>query len=782
MKKKVLLVIATLLVLSVFSIAIKEIGNFFKKEDKVATNTDATSTDTDAVDYSMYYSYGEVETIVSYLADTEEKEKSLGRLIDPLTKSDPIDVKYVQDVVRIIEAPVEVYLDELYGKSEDELLTREQFDIIYHNIVDADVVQGLLREDFLVYEIKDETDADGKTYTSISDGEQSYILGVQLPEEYHDKIIDMYVKDGQVFKINGYSQLSVTFPNVWLTSIEDGYCNFIYNGYEKTYPLSSKSTQTDSTLKVKEGSVIKLTFDNTGVTTLEEYADTLRGRVLDVGDQIFEIENVGTVSFADNFKLYDASGDVFWEESIPVIKGHSEVLLIQDSGKIIAGVIEDSFISENIRVIISNNTYTSYNMPSVTISCDSSYKIIYSDDSEAVRTAGKVVTINYDNYEEGDVITIEPTDEDGKLQLLSVERQYGNPIYSGIIEIRIKEDGLHIINELPLEEYLYSVVSSEMPSTNPEEALKAMAICARGYAYTKMNDQSFDEYEAHLDDSTLCQVYNNVEATKSSIKAVKDTYGIVPAYDGAVIVPMYFSTSGGTTCTNEEIWGGTPYPYLQSNVETVDKETIDLSEEEAFVQFIADSQGYDIIDKDMPYYRWNITFTQEEISEAVNSMLEERLTMSSDNIKIKDEDGDFVTTDITDIGTIKSIKVVERTKSGVVSILEIEGTLGTIQVSGQTNIRNIITPVNQQIIRQDGTAVTGWTSLPSPYYYIEQSDGKFVIYGGGFGHGAGMSQNGAKVLAEMGYNYMYILRHYYSYIDFSSIYVIEGKKDEENEQ
>ena len=184
----------------------------------------------------------------------------------------------------------------------------------------------------------------------------------------------------------------------------------------------------------------------------------------------------------------------------------------------------------------------------------------------------------------------------------------------------------------------------------------------------------------------------------------------------------------------------------------------------------------------MPYYRWNITFTQEEISEAVNSMLEERLTMSSDNIKIKDEDGDFVTTDITDIGTIKSIKVVERTKSGVVSILEIEGTLGTIQVSGQTNIRNIITPVNQQIIRQDGTAVTGWTSLPSPYYYIEQSDGKFVIYGGGFGHGAGMSQNGAKVLAEMGYNYMYILRHYYSYIDFSSIYVIEGKKDEENEQ
>ena len=81
--------------------------------------------------------------------------------------------------------------------------------------------------------------------------------------------------------------------------------------------------------------------------------------------------------------------------------------------------------------------------------------------------------------------------------------------------------------------------------------------------------------------------------------AVKDTYGIVPVYDGSVIVPMYFSTSCGTTCTNEEIWGGTPYPYLQSNVETVNKESIDLSSEDAFIQFIKDSNGYDIIDKDM---------------------------------------------------------------------------------------------------------------------------------------------------------------------------------------
>ena len=781
MKRKTIIVLIALVVLSVFSIALKGIGNFFdnKKENKVASDTDATSTDSESIDYSMYYSYAEVEGIVNYLADTDDKKKSLGRLIDPLTKSEPIDVEYIQDIVEVIEAPVEVYVTELYGLEATEFVTKEQFDQIYHNIVDSGVVDGLIREDFLVYDVLENVSEEGIVYTTIFDGEKSYELGVQLQEEYYDKIIDMYIKDGSVFKINGLSNATITFPNAWLVSVEDGYCNFLYNNMSKSYMISGTSTESDAFSSVDEGSVVSITFDNSGVISIEGYTDTFRGRVMDVGNQVFEIENKGSITYADNFKLYDASKETFCENSIPVIKGHSEVLLIQDKGIIIAGVIEDELVSQDIRVILSNDTYTSYNMPSVTLSCDTSYKVVYSDDSEAVRTAGKTITISYDNYEKGDVIKIEPTDDAGKIQILSLNRQYGNPIYEGTIEVRINEDGLYIINELPLENYLYSVVSSEMPSTNPEEALKAMAICARGYAYTKMKDKSFESYHAHLDDSTLCQMYNNVQATDSTIKAVKDTYGIVPVYDGSVIVPMYFSTSCGTTCTNEEIWGGTPYPYLQSNVETVNKESIDLSSEDAFIQFIKDSNGYDIIDKDMPYYRWSITFTKEEISEAVNSMLEERMSMSSDNIKIKDEDGEFVSTDITDIGDIKSIKVTSRTVSGVVSTLEIEGTLATIQVSGQTNIRNIITPVNQQIIRQDGTAVTGWTSLPSPYYYVEHTGDTFVIYGGGFGHGVGMSQNGAKVLAEQGNNYMYILRHYYSYIDFSSIYVIEGKKEEE---
>ena len=113
--------------------------------------------------------------------------------------------------------------------------------------------------------------------------------------------------------------------------------------------------------------------------------------------------------------------------------------------------------------------------------------------------------------------------------------------------------------------------------------------------------------------------------------------------------------------------------------------------------------------------------------------------------------------------------------------LEIVGTEATIKVTGQTNIRNLITPVNQDIVKQDGSVLNGWTSLPSPFYYVQHIEDRFVIYGGGFGHGAGMSKNGANILAKEGYNYKYILAHYYSYVDYKSIYNITDIETESEE-
>ena len=97
---------------------------------------------------------------------------------------------------------------------------------------------------------------------------------------------------------------------------------------------------------------------------------------------------------------------------------------------------------------------------------------------------------------------------------------------------------------------------------------------------------------------------------------------------------------------------------------------------------------------------------------------------------------------------------------------------------GQTNVRNLISPKGIAIVKQDGSTVDTFTSLPSPYYYVEQSGTTFVIHGGGFGHGVGMSQNGAKVLAGMGYNAEQIVKHYYSGAKLENIYNEEATENE----
>lgn len=781
MKKKIKSIVILFLILGICAIAINEIKLRLLDKNEKATK----ETTEEAIDYSLYYSYSDVDKIVGYLADTNDKEQELSRLIDPLKKSEPVNVTYIRKLVSVISVPESVFEQELKGMDDDDYVTKEQFDVIYHNIAETGRVKGLVRKALYVYEIS------GEASDMVYDGFQTYTAEESVPDEYLDKIIDVYLKNGKIFKINGYSDTAAVLGNVWIKSISEGRCTFLYDGTEKEYNISAIASEGDAVLQEDKGFVAEIHIDNSGITSIDRLDNVMEARVLGIVDNGIQVENNGTMPCADNFKVYDIYEMPVCEDSLPVLVGYRKVSLYSKDGKLVAAVINDELVSDEIRVILSDDSYTSYDMEMVTITCNSSFTVKYpdgsTDDADASSDntvdyeAGEEVTVAYSDYEAGDIIEIAPSEHYGRLQLLSISRGYGNPVYYGSLEINIGDEALNVINELPLEKYLYSVVASEMPSTSPEEALKAMAICARGYAYAKINDGSFEAYNAHLDDSSLCQVYNNIQETPETIKAVKDTYGLVPTYNGEVIVPLYFSTSCGTTCTNEEIWGGSAYPYLESNVENLEKSTIDLSAEEDFIRFMDDSFGYNIIDKDMPYYRWYIEFTDEEMTQAVNSMLEERIRMSSDNIRVKNEDGSYGTNDITDIGDIEEIKITARSTSGVVMTLEIYGSKAVIEVTGQTNIRNIITPVKQEILRQDESVITGWTSLPSPYYYVEKTEDGFTIYGGGFGHGSGMSQNGAAVLARMGNNYKYILRHYYSYIDFNSIYDMEAEEAEDDD-
>lgn len=114
----------------------------------------------------------------------------------------------------------------------------------------------------------------------------------------------------------------------------------------------------------------------------------------------------------------------------------------------------------------------------------------------------------------------------------------GNPSYAGTLDLYATSEGVVMVNELPLENYLCKVVPSEMPASYQKEALKAQAICARSYAYRQIMDYAYPEYQAHVNDSTDYQVYNNSASQQAATEAVQETAGKVLKYNGNIIIRL----------------------------------------------------------------------------------------------------------------------------------------------------------------------------------------------------------------------------------------------------
>ena len=204
-----------------------------------------------------------------------------------------------------------------------------------------------------------------------------------------------------------------------------------------------------------------------------------------------------------------------------------------------------------------------------------------------------------------------------------------------------------IINELPLEEYLYSVVPSEMPWSYNYEALKAQAICARSFAYKHVMNNSYSEYGAHVDDSTSFQVYNNSEEQTVSNAAVDETYGQVLMHGSDIISAYFYSTSSGATTTST-VWGS-EYPYTHSVVLNVENQNLNLTNETIFDSFIR--TNYKTYDSEYPWYRWKVTFDLSQLTKSINDQIG---TMKAENVQILNDKGNWVNKTIANVGHAES--------------------------------------------------------------------------------------------------------------------------------
>ena len=378
---------------------------------------------------------------------------------------------------------------------------------------------------------------------------------------------------------------------------------------------------------------------------------------------------------------------------------------------------------DTIRVLIMTDGYQSEIHSEVRVS--SPYGLRISSGGESIEwNKEEVCQILPDDarFQKGN-IRIEPLNKEGEVTFESISRGYGTPSYDGILELRAVSGGIAVINELSMESYLCGVVPSEMPASYELEALKAQAVCARSYARRQMESYGYPEYEAHVNDSTDFQVYNNSKPQESSSRAVRETEGEVVKYRGTIATTYYYSTSCGQT-TSMEAWGNAPGEgngYLQSVP-------------------VCDDSGQDY-EKNLPWYRWEAVIPIDTLSQLI-----------SQNTG-------------TDVGTLSQVEVTKRGAGDVAVELTAVGDKNTVTVQTENKIRSALGGGGYQITKNDGSQSESSALLPSAFFTIEKQDGVFVVRGGGFGHGIGMSQNGANEMAKQGKNYQEILKLFYQGIE-----------------
>ena len=580
--------------------------------------------------------------------------------------------------------------------------------------------------------------------------------------------------------------------NVWITDAEADRITFFRDGEKETFFLAAETEGLDPFLAPEQMreqlADVELTDEQVSAVILK--TDKFTGRVLSADENGIEIEGMGRIPLAEDYKGYRLYRELTMCTFADLTFGYANADFVRENGVICGILLARETNMEDIRVLIKTSDYADILHTEVALTADSDFLMQYGSGEniqEELFSKGDKITIDMDSkYFVGERIRIAPAVLTGRIQLLSVNRSQGTPSYRGHIELLRTAEGIAVVNELPLEEYLFSVVPSEMPASYPLEALKAQAICARTYAYGHMLRAGYPRYGAHVDDSTSYQVYNNITEADSTTTAVKETYGqMIMTDEGTVADTYYYSTSCGVG-TTAGIWKtaeAQELDYLKSSrlsqenpVQTnggtaaagsaeITAETTaeELCEEETFRDFITQTHAEDY-EAQEGWYRW--TYTVKEID--TDRMLEtlKKRYEANGKLILTLKDGDYSSQSIKAFSKVTGITIVKRGPGGVADELVIATDKGTYKIISEYNIRAVLCDGVTGVVRQDGSEVSMPTLLPSAFFVIEPSNDKknvvgYNIIGGGFGHGVGMSQNGAKNMALQGLGAEQILNFFY---------------------
>lgn len=618
-------------------------------------------------------------------------------------------------------------------KNRDRHFPKDQWWLLYEEILKITDPEGQVMTENLQIQGTIRNVADAKPWTAYTNQGVMGFEGLSL-DPYIDQEIQVQVRGTEIIRVIKSVSDDIVYRNVWVTQAQEDSVEGYIGSIQRTFEVQKKLKKPEE----MQQQVADLHLSGGKVKKVVLKKETITGKVLEVAEDSIEIEGYGEIPLDENFNTYKLYGDFKRQKKSDILVGYDVQEFVVADGKICAALSRRPFDAETIRVLIMDNGFQSLFHEGITLKMNSPAVMIV-DEKERALEAGEELTLTRgDDLLKDGRIVIKPEDEERGIEVTSLSRGQGTPAYPGRLEIKEEADGLVLVNELYLEDYLKRVVPSEMPGSYEKEALKAQAVCARTYAYRQIQGNSYMEYGAHVDDSTRFQVYNNIQTDANSDAAVNETYGKLLMYEGAPMETYYFSTSCGHT-TDGTIWGAdlSSVPYLKGVAVKDGGGVLDLTSNVNFADFIK-NKSYPSYEKEFAMYRWETYLTSAQLEKKV-----------------------------PDIGRITRITMKERGTGGIGSVMEIEGTEGTKTITGQGQIRSILGNPDSVIEKNDGTTLTGWDTIPSAFIAIERSEPNedqvttFHIYGGGYGHGVGMSQNGAQGMARAGMNYQEILTFFF---------------------
>ena len=351
--------------------------------------------------------------------------------------------------------------------------------------------------------------------------------------------------------------------------------------------------------------------------------------------------------------------------------------------------------------------------------------------------------------------------------------------FRGALQLIIEGDRIRAINHVKAEEYLRSVISSEMRATSSASLLQAHAIISRSWLLAQIakratleadttpyrschetddeiirwyDREEHDRYDVCADDH--CQRYQGItRASTTAVDAAIDTtYGTVLYYNGKIADARFSKCCGGVTELFENCWEDVPHPYLTALGDNANGDTPDLHDEAAARHYIMTQpdafcntrdqavlsqvlNDYDL--STTHFYRWEVSYRQKELTELVGR-----------------RSG-------IDFGTILDLQPLERGTSGRIVRLRIVGNRRSVVVGKELEIRRWLSE----------------SHLYSSAFIVEKSEENdetcFTLHGAGWGHGVGLCQIGAAVMSERGYRYDEILAHYYPGTTLTQLYTPE---------